>query len=333
MSTATRTPEFSQARVVKPFNGFESKYQGLDIFSNPIALPGTLDQFAGKDGYDANLLAGIPVSMGQKVLVWLPRFIPSSYGESVATNYRYRFVWRIRSLQEQVEDPSQEREGHFGRLLKGVAQEEYTGLDPNRTVLNPTAGPRVVIPTAFETVSIVNNKDVVANIAPVAEPDQYASIQKGTLVGGQPFSPAGQEPADVAVVSSRANTYIGEQYQAPISPNYPGPAGDKVGAAGMLSQGYYPDQAGWAESANPQNAAYAAGGQYLVYPTDVKGDELIILLDRPAGNPSNPTWDFNGLDRNVSRIFGTDAGTRQSIPSLGVYILTGSGVTDGPNFA
>lgn len=337
MTTSTRTPEYGLAKIVKPFSGFETKYQGLDPLLNPIALPGGLDPKAGEEGYDPNLLAGIRVPMGAKIYVWLPRYFPDVYG-GTALNYRYRFVWRLRSLSEQTDDNTNELTAHFGRLLPGVAQEGRTTGPPALVALSPElSGPRFVIPTAFESVQIINNKFLVSNIGGVDQP-----VQHGTLdISGVPIEPEDQEPADIAVVSARTNTYTREnqkeQYQAPLSPNYPGPLvapDEKVAAAGLLSQGFYSDQAGWASVGTSVNAGFPAGGQYVLYETEVKGDELIILLDRDpsADSGANPTWDFDGADRNVSRILGTDAGTRAAVPTLGVYIITGSGVASGQSY-
>lgn len=328
----TRTPEYSIARIAKPFAGFETKYAGLNPRGNPIAIPGSLDQFAGTAGYDPNLLAGIPVPMGAKIYIWLPRFFPSMYAGD-ALSYRYRFVWRLRSLAEQTADADNSLTSHFGRLLPGVPQIPSGSSNPAVIAsLNPTAGPRFVIPAAFESVQIVNNKFYVTDIGGAEQP-----VQQGTLdgVGGVPLNPEGQDPADIAVVVARTNTYINpsDQYQAPISPKYPGPnaLSLKQGAAGLLSQGFYPDQAGWATNDFEQNQGYSAGGQYVLYETEVKGDDLIILLDR-ATSLENPAWDFEGVDRNVSRIFGTDAGTRPALPTLGLYLVTGSGAGQGQSY-
>jgi hypothetical protein len=331
MGTATRTPEFSQATIVKPFKGFESKYKELNVESNPIAIPGDLDPMAGKDGYDPNLLKGIPVPLGSKIFIWLPRFTPSRYGEAVQTNYRYKLVWRLRSLGDQTADPNNQLAAHFGRLLPGVPQEEATAADPPslQAVSDELSGPRLVIPTAFESVQIVNNKDLIASIDGTQMP-----VQKGTDdASGVQIAPQTQEPAKVAVVSAETNTFLGN-YQAPLSPNYPSGLAaldPKVAAAGLLSQGFYSDQAGWAQDPSPLNAGYPAGGQYVIYETEVKGDELILLLDRES-TLADPDWDFEGADRNVSRIFGTDGGTRAEVPTLGVYILTGSGVGNGQSY-
>lgn len=315
-----RNPEMSLAQVLKPFPGFESKYQGLVVADNPIALPGTLDQFAGQEGYDPNLLEGIPVPMGAKMYAWLPRFFPQVYA-GVSTNYRYQFVWRLRSLAEQVADREQKRASHFGQLLRGVAQE---GLPANPAATAALAGPRFVIPTAFESVQIVQNKFIVTE-----ENSTTVVVQKGTddFSTGDPISPELQDPAEVVAASSRVTSYTSsDPYQAPISPNYPASffTDAKRGAAGLLSQGFYPDAAGWV-TGGANNQGYPAGGMYVVYETEAKGDELIILVSRDNGaGGAAPNWDFSGVDSVFSAIFGTASGTRQSVPTLGLYLMTGT---------
>lgn len=315
-------PQYSLAKIIKPFTGFEDKYNGLDPEGNPIAIPGSLDPHAGEAGYDPNLLAGIPVPMGARIFLWLPRYFPTTYGVA-ALNYRYRFVWRLRSLPEQ----NAQKPSHFGLRLKGTEQETYSGGDPEIASLNAGAGERFVIPAAFESVQIINNKFYITDVGNGPTP-----IQKGTTSGSAALNPSGQDPADIAVVQARTNTYADAGYQAPLSPEYPGPVSGtpKQGAAGLLSQGYYPDQAGWVTNSVTKNQGYAAGGQYVLYDTEVKGDELLLLLDRETG--ATGAWDFTGADRNVSRILGTDGGTKKPVPTLGIYLLTGAGAAPGQSY-
>ena len=94
--------QFSVAKVVRPFPNFESVYQGLPV-SVPIAFPGTLDRFAGRPGYDPNLISGIPVPFGSKVMIWIPTIFSNVVGSlesKVVPPYRYRFIWRLRSIQD-----------------------------------------------------------------------------------------------------------------------------------------------------------------------------------------------------------------------------------------
>ena len=102
MSEAVLTDaQFSIARVYRPFAGFEAVYQDQPV-STPIAIPGTLDSNAGRTGYDANLLAGIPTSYGSRLTLWLPTIFNESDGSLFIAGYRYRFVWRMRNLRDFI---------------------------------------------------------------------------------------------------------------------------------------------------------------------------------------------------------------------------------------
>lgn len=92
--------QFGVVRVFRPFLGFETVYQDQPV-SVPIAIPGTLDPDAGKPGFVANLLAGIPLPLGSKMKAWVPTiFQPNTEppGGFVVQPYLYRFVWRVRNL-------------------------------------------------------------------------------------------------------------------------------------------------------------------------------------------------------------------------------------------
>lgn len=87
-------------QVVRPFVGFEAVYQGKPG-SVPIAFPGTLDPDAGKPGLLPNLLAGIPVPLGSRMLLQIP-MVGDSNTEDVVTlldNYEYQLIWRTRNQQ------------------------------------------------------------------------------------------------------------------------------------------------------------------------------------------------------------------------------------------
>ncbi len=106
--------QFGAAKVLRPFVGFEAVYQGLSG-DTPIAIPGALAELAGKEGYNANLIAGAPVPFGAKLLFWFPTVL----GVSGAT-YQYEFVWRLRNLQ----DFRQNRQAyHFPKQSLGVNSE------------------------------------------------------------------------------------------------------------------------------------------------------------------------------------------------------------------
>ncbi len=92
--------QWSIARFLKPFKGFEQVYQG-ESGSRPIAFPGTLDLYAQKKlpGYDPFLLAGVTVPLGAQVRIWIPLTI--SGGEAFP-RYNYQIVWRLRTVNDFI---------------------------------------------------------------------------------------------------------------------------------------------------------------------------------------------------------------------------------------
>lgn len=87
-------------QVLRPFVGFEAVYQGRSG-TIPIAFPGTLDPDAGKSGLLPNLLAGIPVPLGARLLMQIPMVGDSDTEDLVTLSdaYEYQLVWRTRNQQ------------------------------------------------------------------------------------------------------------------------------------------------------------------------------------------------------------------------------------------
>lgn len=80
-------------QVIRPMPNFESIYQGL-AGTIPIAFPGVLAPEAGRPGFDPNLLAGIPVPLGSRLLVQIPMTIDQYVP---VADYAYQFIWRTRN--------------------------------------------------------------------------------------------------------------------------------------------------------------------------------------------------------------------------------------------
>jgi hypothetical protein len=89
--------QFGIAHLYRPdLLALTHRYQGISA-KVPIAVPGTLAKDAGDSGNASDLMAGIPVSLGSRVIVWLPsitQMVGSSAGIRVAP-YNYRFLWRL----------------------------------------------------------------------------------------------------------------------------------------------------------------------------------------------------------------------------------------------
>lgn len=92
--------QFSNVRVFRPFAGFEEVYAGQSA-DTPIAIPGNLDSDAGKVGFDSNLIAGIPVPFGAKMVIWMPTIFNFSVEDGFTVRpYRYTIIWRLRNLRD-----------------------------------------------------------------------------------------------------------------------------------------------------------------------------------------------------------------------------------------
>lgn len=286
MALVTTSPQISTVAVLRPFENFEAKYQGLTVVDNPISIPGTLDSLAGTAGYDPNLVAGARVPIGSKVFLWVPRLNSPVYGDTVP-DYQYQLVWRIRSLEEQNADAEDKLTGNFGIRYDGVPQVN-SGASTTPAV---AGGPRYVIPAAVESIQT-----------------------PATTV---------TEPQVISVNTAMYQVVAPSQYHAAVAPNYI-PGGQKQGHAVMLSQGYYPDANGTGSATNDDNrAGYNGGPQYDIIETVAKGNELVIYLTRVAG-VGKEEWDFasSGLDQGLSIILGN--GNGKGYPGLGIYLLTGA---------
>lgn len=93
----TSDAQMGMFRVIRPFDGFESVYQGADG-TIPIAFPGTVDAEAGVNGMNANLLGGIPTPLGSRVLLQIPMTGYDDEGSvALQARYEYQLMWRTRN--------------------------------------------------------------------------------------------------------------------------------------------------------------------------------------------------------------------------------------------
>jgi hypothetical protein len=118
--------QLTNVRVLKPFEGFEARYQGRQALT-PIAFPGERDPRARAQsaGFDPDLLAGIPVPEGARVILWLPIcFSPVPPGNALFPFqfYSYRLIWRYQNLGG-FRDPAVKHKRapyHFPRQTPGA---------------------------------------------------------------------------------------------------------------------------------------------------------------------------------------------------------------------
>ena len=80
-------------QVIRPIPEFEAIYQNV-AGTIPIAFPGGLAPEAGQPGFDPNLLAGIPVPLGSRLLVQIPMTIDLY---TPIADYAYQFIFRTRN--------------------------------------------------------------------------------------------------------------------------------------------------------------------------------------------------------------------------------------------
>jgi hypothetical protein len=95
-------------QVIRPMPNFEQVYQGASG-TIPIAFPGVLDAQAGKPGMSPNLLAGIPVPLGGRLLLQIPMTIAVTESIDIIDNYAYQLVWRTRNQSSVAESILQGR--------------------------------------------------------------------------------------------------------------------------------------------------------------------------------------------------------------------------------
>lgn len=277
----------SLARVLKPPTNFEDAYQGLNSTNVPIAIPGTLDFRAGTRGFDPQLLAGVSIPLGSRLLLWIPQSF-ADVGEGFPGDaYDYRILWRLRSQADaQLADQQQLGPENPQRGIVGHLQQQYAGIPAdNGMAPNDPTQERVVIPAALTSVA-------------------YGQTE-----------PGGDSTDGVTHLRGERLSVRGEGYgpnpqQAPLVNNNPG-------LLGVVGQGTQPFPLA--------NLGRLSGPIYLPFETDAFGDEYLILVTR--GTLGASTWDFTGADRHFSSIFGTDGGTRAPVAGVGIYAMTGSGST------
>jgi hypothetical protein len=141
--------QLTNARVLKPVPNFANVYQGKPA-STPIAFPGTRDPRAEENapGFSPNLMKGIAVPEGARVLLWFPicwaplgtypnPLVPFQF-------YSYRLIWRYQNLGSYRNPAAKQRRApyHFPRQSPG-APETIVGVPV----------PRVTIPASWHVIA------------------------------------------------------------------------------------------------------------------------------------------------------------------------------------
>jgi len=191
----TADPQFGIVRILRPYKGFEQLYQGRPasdqiMMTEVVQPPGgdPLDPFAAqkKDGYDPQLVRGLSVPLGCRVILWLPKILPLTEPE---IRYKWTIGWRLRNLFDyrNARIPY-----HYPKQGEGARDTTHGG----------PGLPRVVIPAAHQTV-IYNEEPqptgvrepVAANmrIEDVTTGGDYPTV--GTDYLGLPINPDGSQGA------------------------------------------------------------------------------------------------------------------------------------------
>ena len=177
--------QMSMFKVLRPLPNFQSLYQGVDA-SVPIAFPGTLDPNAGKEGYDANLLQGIPVPLGARVLIQIPIAI-ATYDPVL--HYSYQLMWRTRNQSDVAQAMLNGRQASAYHLrTEGLGRNEIQG--------DPTAQ-RFFIPGASDVEIFEQGESALVGGAAVlnVRPQRYVPLIDPPWV--PPLSPNGSNATGV----------------------------------------------------------------------------------------------------------------------------------------
>jgi hypothetical protein len=167
-------PQFSKSFILRPYAGFEAIYNNTSS-SNPIMFTEggkALDVNAGKPGYDPELVRGVPVPMGARAILWLPRIMAGTAESFIP--YDWRFQFRLRSTFDFRQDRAPY---HYPKQSEGVPD----GVSP-----------RVVIPAAYQTL-VYNQAESTGNVTTVSQHilQERMQVFRGPVINQNPKNPSG----------------------------------------------------------------------------------------------------------------------------------------------
>jgi hypothetical protein len=142
------SPQFSVVKVLRPFANFEALYQGVtadrqimctEVLKGSGGEPRDDLAIRGTPGIDPNLVRGLAVPLGTRVVLWLPKIVPvvNPVGDT-PIRYRWSIQWRLRN---PFDYRNKRQPYHFPKQGEGV---------PDTSV--PFAGTRTVIPACNQTI-------------------------------------------------------------------------------------------------------------------------------------------------------------------------------------
>lgn len=190
--------QFSVARVFRPYEGFETDYSGQTV-RRPIAIPGNLDPDALQpSGFDSNLIAGIPVPMGSKVMLWIPTiFQDNGDGDFGIVPYRYQISFRLRNIRDFRERRSayhfpRQSPGAGGEFVVPAAQKVVLFEGPRTQLINgPATSQFSTVPEVFATHEAVVERITFPSelpMPPLVPGGALGSYQQGVVDFGGAFN-------------------------------------------------------------------------------------------------------------------------------------------------
>jgi hypothetical protein len=130
--------QFTLAAILKPFRGFEDRYQGKDpnipipFFQTVDGKREVLDPSAGQPGFSPDLLRYLNVPLGSRILLWVPMIGLEKGGVVfLAAAYEYMLHWRLRSVGDANRD-------HTTFHLRDQAPGQPSGLAPRFVIPGAT---------------------------------------------------------------------------------------------------------------------------------------------------------------------------------------------------
>lgn len=188
--TVMADAQFGIAHILRPFANFNAVYAGIPSYrqimvSEVVNPPGgeALDPLAaaGTSGIDPNLVRGLPVPFGSRVVIWIPKIMPNIFPQ---IRYNWSISWRLRNVFDY-------------RQTRAPYHYPKQGLGVTDTSTVPP-GLRTVIPAANQTIVYTQEPQPAGVTATVVSSMRIEDISAGgtygpALVGsnGLPLTPTG----------------------------------------------------------------------------------------------------------------------------------------------
>lgn len=181
--TVLADAQFGNIRILRAYSGFESDYQGqpadTPIMVSEEGIPRDPLAERQEPGYDPNLIRGLTVPLGARVLIWIPSNILYAAGDPPESfPYKWVFWWRYRNLADFRRD--RQITWHLPRQGLGVEDTTFPAGQRERTV----------IPAATQTV-IYTQEEPTTPFTRVAQTARYEDINFGGFSIPNPLLPGG----------------------------------------------------------------------------------------------------------------------------------------------